>query len=156
MSAKRCRDCFRPEGEAVLVPGDRLCRDCKRALDRQYAAAHRIEAREKSRLWRLNNPGRFSAYQRANPEKFRLYNGKRRALLKAGGTLSEGEWQKIQAEWEHRCAYCRGPGPFEMDHYESLSKGGRHDFWNVVPACRTCNRRKKDADPYEVMTWNLD
>ncbi|WP_443055877.1 HNH endonuclease [Streptomyces sp. NBC_00239] len=49
-------------------------------------------------------------------------------------------------EWS--CTYCDSPaGPMvvlEMDHVTPLSLGGVHDFHNLSPACRECNRRKGD------------
>lgn len=38
-----------------------------------------------------------------------------------------------------------------MDHFFPLSRGGRHDVSNVVPACGPCNFSKNDSDPFEWM-----
>ena len=43
----------------------------------------------------------------------------------------------------HRCAYCGG-GARHVDHVHPRSKGGRHEWTNVVAACVRCNHRKAD------------
>ncbi|WP_420716351.1 HNH endonuclease [Streptomyces sp. H27-H1] len=48
------------------------------------------------------------------------------------------------------CAYCDAPFggsvEAEMDHVNPLAKGGVHDWSNIAPACRDCNRLKSDQD----------
>jgi 5-methylcytosine-specific restriction endonuclease McrA len=39
------------------------------------------------------------------------------------------------------CFYCGGPGQ-EDDHFFPLFKGGTDHWWNLVRACRVCNRAK--------------
>lgn len=43
----------------------------------------------------------------------------------------------------HRCQYCHGPAE-SIDHVVPRSRGGGHDWENVVAACRPCNVRKRD------------
>ncbi|MCV2395097.1 HNH endonuclease [Actinotalea sp. M2MS4P-6] len=43
----------------------------------------------------------------------------------------------------HRCAYCEGPAD-TVDHVLPRSRGGAHEWTNVVAACRRCNHRKAD------------
>jgi len=45
----------------------------------------------------------------------------------------------------NECSYCGGTeGPFEIDHVIPLARGGSNEPWNLVLACRACNRSKKD------------
>jgi 5-methylcytosine-specific restriction endonuclease McrA len=44
----------------------------------------------------------------------------------------------------HRCAYCEGRAS-TVDHVVPRSRGGRHEWANVVAACSRCNNRKGDA-----------
>ena len=44
---------------------------------------------------------------------------------------------------DHRCQYCGGAAE-SIDHVVPRSKGGRHEWENVVAACRPCNVRKRD------------
>lgn len=43
----------------------------------------------------------------------------------------------------HRCAYC-GSKADTVDHVVPRSRGGRHEWTNVVAACLRCNGRKAD------------
>ena len=45
----------------------------------------------------------------------------------------------VRDRWE--CAYC-GERANTVDHVHPRSKGGKHEWTNVVAACRTCNQKK--------------
>lgn len=50
------------------------------------------------------------------------------------------------------CHYCQQEvglptNPFTKDHVVPRALGGLDVRWNVVPACRTCNRDKADRYP---------
>ncbi len=47
------------------------------------------------------------------------------------------------------CGYC-GSGAENVDHIVPRSRGGAHEWENVVAACRRCNSRKKDHTPEEA------
>lgn len=49
----------------------------------------------------------------------------------------------------HRCQYCGGQAE-NIDHVVPRSRGGLHDWENVVAACRKCNTRKEDRLPEEA------
>ncbi len=63
--------------------------------------------------------------------------------------------------WKRRCAkgichYCGRSTPAKeltMDHIVPLARGGRSTKGNVVPACKTCNNRKKSMLPMEWATY---
>jgi 5-methylcytosine-specific restriction endonuclease McrA len=50
---------------------------------------------------------------------------------------------------DHRCQYC-GATAENVDHVVPRSRGGIHEWENVVAACRRCNSRKKDRTPAEA------
>lgn len=50
---------------------------------------------------------------------------------------------------EHRCQYC-GRTAENVDHVVPRSRGGAHEWENVVAACRRCNGRKRDLTPLEA------
>ncbi len=60
------------------------------------------------------------------------------------------QFNRIKAAFCGGCAYCGGPGPLTRDHVVPKSKGGRHGYWNIVPACEPCNR---DKDSRNVVEW---
>lgn len=54
------------------------------------------------------------------------------------------------------CYYCGIlPPPEErhLDHFHPKSKGGEGDWHNLVPACRSCNCRKKDKTVNEYREY---
>ena len=54
---------------------------------------------------------------------------------------------------KHTCQYCRVEFPYRqltLDHVYPLSRGGRHNWTNVVTACGPCNNRKADKTPAEA------
>ena len=53
----------------------------------------------------------------------------------------------------HRCAYCAGPAD-TVDHVHPRSRGGGHEWTNVVAACSRCNHRKADRLLAEL-GWQL-
>ncbi|WP_255491756.1 MULTISPECIES: HNH endonuclease [unclassified Actinotalea] len=54
---------------------------------------------------------------------------------------------------DHRCAYCAAPAD-TVDHVHPRSRGGRHEWTNVVAACARCNHRKADRLLAEI-GWQL-
>lgn len=54
---------------------------------------------------------------------------------------------------DHRCAYCGGNAD-TVDHVQPRSRGGRHEWTNVVAACVRCNHRKADRTLREL-GWEL-
>ena len=50
---------------------------------------------------------------------------------------------------DHTCQYC-GRAAENVDHVLPRSRGGAHEWENVVAACRRCNSRKKDHTPAEA------
>lgn len=51
--------------------------------------------------------------------------------------------------FDNECAYCDAPAT-GWDHVLPVSRGGQTEPGNMVPACATCNSKKKDATPN---TW---
>jgi len=53
----------------------------------------------------------------------------------------------------HVCAYCGDhfpEGELTVEHIHPVSRGGRHEWTNVVTACRSCNTRKGSRRPEEA------
>ncbi|HSK23692.1 MAG TPA: HNH endonuclease signature motif containing protein [Egicoccus sp.] len=64
--------------------------------------------------------------------------------------LSDAQWVALKAAWDG-CAYCGAvDGALQRDCVLALSRGGRYTLANVVPACRSCNASKCNA---EVTGW---
>lgn len=52
-----------------------------------------------------------------------------------------------------RCVYC-GAAAATIDHVVPRSRGGRHEWTNVVSACHRCNHAKGDR-PVTELGWRL-
>ncbi len=53
----------------------------------------------------------------------------------------------------HQCQYCHNKfseKKLTIDHVVPLSKGGKHDWSNVVTACSACNNKKADRTPEQA------
>jgi HNH endonuclease len=48
----------------------------------------------------------------------------------------------VGKDGRYECAYCGGSAE-EWDHIEEAGSGGSHQLGNLLPACRSCNRRKQ-------------
>lgn len=55
----------------------------------------------------------------------------------------------VFARDDHICQYCGGPAD-SIDHVLPRSRGGGHDWENLVAACRRCNLAKRDRTPEEA------
>ena len=65
--------------------------------------------------------------------------------------LRKSQWWKRRCA-KGRCHYCEQPTPaseLTMDHIVPVARGGKSTKGNVVPACKSCNNRKKQLLPME-------
>lgn len=74
---------------------------------------------------------------------------RQRRLARKDHDLTPDEWATLQTLWGG-CAYCGDAGPMQRDCVLPISRGGRYTIANVVPACRSCNTSKCNA---EVTIW---
>jgi len=88
-----------------------------------------------------------------DPEKLRPYvqSMNQRAKAKGiNGTILIAHLQDVINSSGGTCAWC-GKGivneAFEIDHIESLDKGGMHHIDNLAVTCISCNRRKSTKSP---------
>jgi len=64
--------------------------------------------------------------------------------------LTDAQWAALKGAWGG-CAYCGADDQnVQKDCMLPISRGGRYTLANVVPACRSCNASKCNA---EVTTW---
>jgi 5-methylcytosine-specific restriction endonuclease McrA len=98
----------------------------------------------------MNNPERVKElsekWRKDNPEKAKAKVARRRARNASAAGYGYTTAEHIAARWEvwgGRCYMC-GKRAEETDHVIPISKGGAHWPSNLRPACRFCNRSKKD------------
>ena len=56
--------------------------------------------------------------------------------------MDTAAWLALVAAADGVCRYCGKSQPLTMDHRVPLSRGGRHEIANLIPACKPCNSRK--------------
>jgi 5-methylcytosine-specific restriction endonuclease McrA len=119
---------------------------------RQYYEHNREQCLSKMKSRIARDPqralDRVSAWRRDNPEKYRLQYqriwNRRRARLRDGDSpgVTSAEWLALLARHHNRCAYCGSTKQLTRDHVHPISRGGRDEPANVVPACLSCNSSK--------------
>ncbi len=71
-------------------------------------------------------------------------------MAKVDNDLTMPQWAVLQEIWGG-CAYCGADdADLQKDCVQPISRGGRYTLDNVVPACRSCNASKCNA---EVTGW---
>ena len=67
-------------------------------------------------------------------------------MAKVEHDLSAEQWAALVDAWGG-CAYCGATdGALQKDTMLPISRGGRYTLVNVVPACRSCNASKCNAE----------
>jgi 5-methylcytosine-specific restriction endonuclease McrA len=166
-----CRECF-----------NAYCRDyCKnnpewrREKERKYkennpekAAAKLKRHHEKQRILGKNkycNRNQERDRQRAREERKhsdrQANKEKKRKLLKlnAKGFHTRNAFYEKLEYYGNRCYYCNKPltrMTATEDHRIPLSKSGTDWLSNIVPACGSCNSRKRDKTETEYKNWLLE
>jgi 5-methylcytosine-specific restriction endonuclease McrA len=129
----------------------------KKAYDAVYVQRNLPRILARSREYYRKNPEKVLSqtrdWVRRNPEKRKAismaYKAKRRAIEKDGDSTS------VIFAWVQKapkvCYWCgvKCKRKYHVDHYQALSKGGKHEVSNLVIACPTCNLRKNAKDPLE-------
>jgi 5-methylcytosine-specific restriction endonuclease McrA len=134
------------EGRWRLTAKERKRREAE--IEAEEAAA---KAEEEARIQRRKEIAEENRKRWAQQDRKNFLTQMRRTNGTPGRDLTMDQWQAIQAEWDHRCAYCgKVEIPLTMDHVIPVSKGGQHTASNVVPACLRCNLSKGDrpAPPF--------
>lgn len=125
----------------------------KQQRDRAYYLKTRERQIAKARAWNQANPERrrkISAdWDKRHPTKAAARRQRREERIRqAPGRHTEEEWQQLLDIYQHRCGYCGCDIRADpcKDHIVALSRGGRNDIDNLLPACRGCNSSKRDRD----------
>jgi len=124
-----------------------------RAILKYRASEKAKQAAHERYLNTKDSPTRIAVLQRANQRyalsekmkaKKRRDYARRKAAIVPERPFTAEDWLEIVAQHKNRCHYCGKRRVLTLDHVIPLSKGGKHVKENIVPACRSCNSRKKD------------
>lgn len=115
-----------------------------------YYHANKEREIERHRIWRLNNleyvRERHRVWFQVHPEARQVLQQRRRARkMGLPKTLTREQWIAIKSAYKQCCAYCgKKPKFLTQDHVVPISKGGGTVADNIVPACKSCNSKKRD------------
>ncbi len=138
------RDAARAERKRQAMRARRQANPEKeKSYAREYTSNNRTRINARTRAWCAENRAHYLASKRTAAARRR----------NAGCGVSSQEWAAIRERFGARCAYCLATGELQMDHVEPISRGGRHEINNVVPACPSCNASKKDKT---LLRWTID
>ena len=111
-------------------------------------------AKYKAHMARIDKLDHRVAYRKnwkkSNSAKMVAINAKARLKRKLavsvnGGTSTVEQWLWRCSLYGFRCAYCKSSTKrLEQDHVIPVSHGGLGWPSNLVPACRSCNAKKRD------------
>lgn len=113
--------------------------------------AEKAAARERHTAWRDANREHVRerarvanhAYRRMHPERSRAHYAASDVVNGCSRSgLSVADWRDQLNVFGHRCAYCGSGGKLTIEHVIPISKGGRNEPDNVIPACKPCNLKK--------------
>lgn len=85
------------------------------------------------------------AYWKANPDKAKEMNNRRRARIKGAPVVEKIDRQKIYDRDGGRCHICArhvSRSRFVLDHLVPLARGGEHSSRNLATAHSRCNNRR--------------
>ena len=118
------------------------------------------ERREYYRNRYLKNKGRYnkqsSAWSKSNPHKAQASTHQTQIAKKYPKAFADADFTTAElAGWllENRgkpCTYCGQPAT-HIDHVTPLSRGGVHQWSNLVLACKVCNFMKQDLTVDEFL-----
>jgi 5-methylcytosine-specific restriction endonuclease McrA len=122
-------------GREHLRSGWRKYHHSEHGRRKAYLYEQRDYVKQRKSNWKKSEAGKISAANYAH--------GRRRNILKSSYRLTLSDWETIKKTFFYRCAYCGAqPSTLEIEHVVPLSRGGLHEFNNIVPVCSHCNRRK--------------
>lgn len=142
----------------ILEENKQWCQDHKehrKDYCKQYHLDHKKERNEYGEQWRLINREKICKRQKqylqtkAGKANNQRGHSKRKAREKnIINTLTAEEWIDILKKYKFRCAYCGKEFTLfdreTRDHVIPISKGGDNIKENIVPACKSCNSKKKN------------
>jgi len=110
-----------------------------------------LRKQSESKWWlkteeRERNKINTKKYRQTKKGKIANKNGKarRRSYLQDAGRFTLNEWEYIKWLYNYKCAMCQKKVKLTVDHIIPVSKGGRNEFENLQPLCKSCNSKKSN------------
>lgn len=131
-----------------IVPSIKSNFDLKK-YKKEYRIKHSKELSLKAAEWNRKNKERRKLIKdrwRAKNRERTNFLARRHIYLRknAIGTHSPEELQELKSKLFGLCAYCLKAKSDTIDHVIPLSRGGTNFISNLLPACVSCNSKKRD------------
>jgi len=82
---------------------------------------------------------------------------RRAALRGVPSEFTKEQWGALQRAYDCCCAYCGAKKSMTQDHVRAVKNGGHDRIENIVPACKSCNSRKRDLEiPVAFKMFGVD
>lgn len=123
------------------------CKDCeyKRAVKYKECPLVRNRIRQRSKKYRLS----YYKTERGIAVNKKHIQIRRSRLNNLPHTYTVEQWERTLEAFGNLCAYCGSAGDLQQEHVIPLSKGGYYTNQNIIPACPSCNRSKRNKDMTE-------
>ena len=143
---------------ARLDAGEKWCTDCKAWHDRDLFPTDKsrgdgLAASCRGRAIRIPRMPLTDDERRAkaNAAYRRYYAGSGGSSIRARVYARKRKLDPIPEWWREDqlsrgCAYCGAPAT-TLDHFIPVRRGGKSKPTNLLPACGSCNSKKKASDP---------
>ena len=135
--------------ETVVVNcrGWKACTECLRLATIKHRSLYKERCDRQAAESRLRNKEKRNNYSKKyckeNPDKYKAYRHKRRAIkTQAGGYFTPEEWFTLCFAVGFKCLRCGKTRPLEADHVVPVIKGGTSWLHNIQPLCEECNLKK--------------
>lgn len=141
----RCIDCRAAEKRAYRLANEKLVR----ARDAEYRRRNRDRHLAYNKAWNGRNRDRCDEatlrWRARNVELVQAQRHRRRGLKRNAAGAGYATSQKVVDRvrfYANKCFYCAEDAD-TIDHRIPLARGGSALPANLVPACRSCNSRKR-------------
>lgn len=159
---KQFRENYKNNGDKIRAQNIAWAHSERGIISRRISVRKRIgteKTKEYAKRWSKTPQGiasrkrrwaRYIKTENGREVNLRKTNKRRYILLNTVCTLTLAEWKDILIKYNNRCAYCHIEFTDTIkptrDHVIPLIRGGHHIKDNIVPACKSCNSRKRDKD----------
>jgi 5-methylcytosine-specific restriction endonuclease McrA len=72
---------------------------------------------------------------------------------RAQGVFNPVIWEIVKGKYSNKCIYCGSGDNITIEHRLPVSKGGDNSFYNLAPACLSCNSSKRQKTEDEYREW---
>jgi hypothetical protein len=148
---------------AHMAIGEKWCYSCKRWHSRSIFTIDRSRHDGLAATCRGYNPKSPVTQEQKRLRKNAAYrhyyatNGgpsiraRKQARKRNCERVSPTDRERVFDRFEGMCAYCGSPA-YGIDHVVAVKKGGGSRRGNLLPACRSCNSKKRTRDLDEFLS----